>query len=50
MNCTAKTGYIVGAEVAEDVDTRLLVMTVNGKGIRLRVERDSHPPAAWRKA
>ncbi|MHB8635487.1 MAG: DNA gyrase subunit A [Fimbriimonadaceae bacterium] len=37
MNCTAKTGYIVGAEVVED-DDRLLVMTVNGKGIRLRVK------------
>jgi DNA gyrase subunit A len=37
MNCTAKTGFIVGAEVVEE-DDRLLVMTVNGKGIRLRVK------------
>ncbi len=37
MNCTEKTGKIVGAEVVED-DDRLLVMTVNGKGIRLRVK------------
>ncbi|HLK13591.1 MAG TPA: DNA gyrase subunit A [Fimbriimonadaceae bacterium] len=37
MNCTGKTGYIIGAEVVED-DDRLLVMTVNGKGIRLRVK------------
>ena len=37
MNCTDKTGKIVGAEVVEDED-RLLVMTVNGKGIRLRVK------------
>lgn len=37
MNCTAKTGLIVGAEVVED-DDRLLVMTVNGKGIRVRVK------------
>lgn len=37
MNCTTKTGNIVGAEVVEDED-RLLVMTINGKGIRLRVK------------
>jgi DNA gyrase subunit A len=37
MNCTEKTGYIVGAEVVEE-DDRLLVMTVNGKGIRVRVK------------
>lgn len=37
MNCTAKTGLIVGAEVVED-DDRLLVMTINGKGIRVRVK------------
>ena len=37
MNCTEKTGRIVGAEVVED-DDRLLVMTVNGKGIRLKVK------------
>lgn len=37
MNCTAKTGRIVGAEVVED-DDRLLVMTVNGKGIRMKIK------------
>jgi len=37
MNVTEKTGKIVGAEVVEDVD-RLLVMTVNGKGIRIKVK------------
>ena len=37
MNCTAKTGLIVGAEVVEE-DDRLLVMTTNGKGIRVRVK------------
>lgn len=37
MNCTDKTGKVVGAEIVED-DDRLLVMTVNGKGIRLRVK------------
>ncbi|MCO5297963.1 MAG: DNA gyrase subunit A [Fimbriimonadaceae bacterium] len=36
MNVTAKTGPIVGAEVVEDED-RLLVMTTQGKGIRIRV-------------
>jgi len=36
MNCTDKTGKIVGAEVVEP-DDRLLVMTVQGKGIRIRV-------------
>jgi len=36
MNCTDKTGKIVGAEVVEDED-RLLVMTVQGKGIRIKV-------------
>lgn len=36
MNVTAKTGTIVGAEVVDDTD-RLLVMTVNGKGIRIKV-------------
>lgn len=37
MSCTAKTGSIVGAEVVEN-DDRLLVMTQNGKGIRVRVK------------
>ncbi len=37
MNCTAKTGFIVGAEIVED-DDRLLVMTTNGKGIRVKVK------------
>jgi len=37
MNCTDKTGRIVGAEVVEDSD-RLLVMTTKGKGIRLKVK------------
>ncbi|MCC7230490.1 MAG: hypothetical protein IT203_08845 [Fimbriimonadaceae bacterium] len=37
MNCTAKTGKIVGAEVVENED-KLLVMTTNGKGIRVRVK------------
>ncbi|MCW5937903.1 MAG: DNA gyrase subunit A [Fimbriimonadaceae bacterium] len=36
MNVTEKTGKIVSAEVVED-DDKLLVLTVNGKGIRLRV-------------
>lgn len=36
MNCTPKTGRIVGAEVVDD-DDRLLVMTVQGKGIRMKV-------------
>ncbi|MCW5943028.1 MAG: DNA gyrase subunit A [Fimbriimonadaceae bacterium] len=37
MNVTEKTGPIVGAESVED-DARLLVMTVNGKGIRMKVK------------
>lgn len=37
MNCTEKTGQIVGAEVVED-DDRLLVMTTKGKGIRMKVK------------
>jgi DNA gyrase subunit A len=37
MNCTPKTGKIVGAEIVND-DDRLLLMTANGKGIRLRVK------------
>ncbi|MCA1946957.1 MAG: DNA gyrase subunit A [Armatimonadetes bacterium] len=37
MNVTPKTGPIVGAEVVED-DDRLLVMTVLGKGIRIKVK------------
>lgn len=37
MNCTEKTGKIVGAEVVDDTD-RLLVMTQNGKGIRMKVK------------
>jgi DNA gyrase subunit A len=37
MNCTDKTGKIVGAEVVED-DDRLLVMTVKGKGIRMKMK------------
>ncbi|MBX7131257.1 MAG: DNA gyrase subunit A [Fimbriimonadaceae bacterium] len=37
MNCTAKTGKIVGAEVVAD-DDRLIVMTVNGKAIRMKVK------------
>jgi DNA gyrase subunit A len=37
MNVTEKTGKIVGAEVVDDAD-RLLVMTVNGKGIRIKVK------------
>jgi DNA gyrase subunit A len=37
MNCTEKTGRIVGAEVVEE-DDRLLVMTTKGKGIRLKVK------------
>lgn len=36
MNCTDKTGKIVGAEVVDD-DDKLLVMTVQGKGIRVKV-------------
>jgi DNA gyrase subunit A len=37
MNCTDKTGMIVGAEVVED-DDRLLIMTTKGKGIRVRIK------------
>jgi DNA gyrase subunit A len=37
MNCTEKTGKIVGAEIVEEED-RLLVMTVGGQGIRIRVK------------
>ena len=37
MDVTDKTGVIVGAEVVEN-DDRLLVMTMNGKGIRIRVK------------
>lgn len=37
MNVTEKTGPIVGADSVED-DARLLVMTANGKGIRMRVK------------
>ncbi|MBX3096113.1 MAG: hypothetical protein KF812_04565, partial [Fimbriimonadaceae bacterium] len=37
MNVTAKTGEIIGAEVVED-DDRLLLLTTNGKGIRLKVK------------
>ncbi|MGV3614945.1 MAG: DNA gyrase subunit A [Fimbriimonas sp.] len=37
MNCTDKTGKILGAEVVED-DDRLLVMTVKGKGIRMKMK------------
>jgi DNA gyrase subunit A len=36
MNCTDKTGKIVGAEIVEE-DDRLLIMTTKGKGIRMRV-------------
>ncbi len=37
MNCTDKTGKVIGAEVVEE-DDRLLVMTVKGKGIRVKVK------------
>ncbi|MCW5938825.1 MAG: DNA gyrase subunit A [Fimbriimonadaceae bacterium] len=37
MNVTDKTGEIVGAEVVEDED-RLLLLTANGKGIRVKVK------------
>jgi DNA gyrase subunit A len=37
MNVTPKTGVIVGAEVVDDSD-RLLVLTANGKGIRVKVK------------
>ena len=37
MNVTEKTGKIVSAEVVQE-DDKLLVLTTNGKGIRLRVK------------
>lgn len=37
MNCTEKTGLVVGAEVVED-DDKLLLMSVKGKGIRMRIK------------
>jgi DNA gyrase subunit A len=37
MNCTEKTGKIVGAEVVEE-DDKLLLMTTKGKGIRMRIK------------
>ncbi len=37
MNCTEKTGLIVGAEVVND-DDRLLIMTTKGKAIRMIVK------------
>ena len=37
MNVTDKTGEIVGAEVVED-DDRLILLTTNGKGIRMKVK------------
>ena len=37
MNVTDKTGEIIGAEVVEP-DDRLLVMTTNGKGIRMKIK------------
>ena len=37
MQVTDKTGKVVGAEVVED-DDKLLLMTVNGKGIRMKVK------------
>jgi DNA gyrase subunit A len=37
MNCTDKTGMIIGAEIVED-DDKLLLMTTKGKGIRMRVK------------
>lgn len=37
MNCTDKTGLVVGAEVVSEED-KLLVMTTKGKGIRLKVK------------
>jgi DNA gyrase subunit A len=36
MNCTAKTGRIVGSRMVRDKD-KLLVLTANGKGIRMKV-------------
>jgi DNA gyrase subunit A len=37
MNCTDKTGLVVGAEVVE-ADDKLLIMTTKGKGIRLKIK------------
>ena len=37
MQCTDKTGKVIGAEVVVE-DDRLLVMTTRGKGIRVRVK------------
>lgn len=37
MNITEKTGPVIGAEVVEDAD-RLILMTVNGKAIRMKVK------------
>lgn len=37
MNCTTKTGKIIGADIVSDED-RLLVMTTRGKGIRVKVK------------
>lgn len=37
MNVTEKTGKVVGAEMVED-DDRLLVMTQNGKAIRMKIK------------
>lgn len=37
MNCTDKTGMIVGAEIVEQ-DDQLLIATTKGKGIRMRVK------------
>ncbi|MBI1332925.1 MAG: DNA gyrase subunit A [Armatimonadetes bacterium] len=37
MNCTEKTGLVVGAEVVEE-DDKLLLMTTKGKGIRMRIK------------
>jgi DNA gyrase subunit A len=36
MNCTDRTGKIVGAEIVQD-DDRLIVMTTSGKAIRIKV-------------
>ncbi len=37
MNCTAKTGHIVGAEVVNE-DDKLIMMTTKGKAIRTKVK------------
>ena len=37
MNCTEKTGKIIGAHIVDDKD-KLLVLTSNGKGIRMKVK------------